>query len=204
MQKWLWVGAGVLVVVAAAWFLFFRAAPVTNYPSLGTEIVALGDSLVYGTGSTPGNDFVSLLSQRVGRPIVNLGKPGDTTADGLTRIGELDKYKPQVVLVLLGGNDRLRQVPRSEVFANLAKIIENIHARGAVVLLLGIRGGVLGDPYAAEFRTLESVYGTAYVPDVLGGIFGDQRYMADTVHPNDAGYAAIAGRVAPVLRSLLQ
>lgn len=198
--------AGIVILVALFAFFVFsgKESAVHNYPSAGTDIIAFGDSLVQGVGATEGNDFVSLLSKKIGRPIVNLGVSGDTTAQGLARIGELDRFRPQVVLLLLGGNDHLRKVPIEETFANLGKIIENIHARGAIVLLLGVRGSLLGDKFEEEFEKLHEQYETAHVPDVLSGLFGHGEYMSDTIHPNNLGYAKIAERIYPVLLHLLR
>lgn len=190
------------VVVPGALF-FFRNEPITNYPSSGTDIVAFGDSLVQGVGAGEGQDFVSLLSKRIGRPILNLGHSGDTTAAGLARIQELDAYKPKVVLLLLGGNDYLKKVPITETRKNLEAIIEHIQARGAVVLLLGVRGGLLHDRFDSEFEDLRDTYHTAFVPDVLDGLLGDSAYMADSVHPNAAGYKLIADKIYPVLMQVL-
>lgn len=202
---WILVLAGIVAAVGAMWY-FTPASQldVTNYPSAGTDIIAFGDSLVSGTGSTRGNDFVSLLEKRIGQNIVNMGVPGNTTAFALARVSDIDAYDPKVVLVLLGGNDHLRQVPIQTTFENLSKIIEHIHARGAVVLLLGVKGSLLGDQFAPEFEALQKKYGTAYVPNVLDGLFGDATRMADSVHPNDAGYKIIADRVFPVLVPLLK
>jgi len=177
---------------------------VTNYPSEGTTIVAFGDSLVAGVGATPRNDFVSVLSREIGKPIVNLGVAGDTTRDGLARIDAVLVEDPKVVLLLLGGNDYLQNIPQSETFANLATMIESIHESGAVVILLGVRGGILRDNYKAEYDRLANTYQTAYVPDVLGGLFGNTDLMSDPVHPNDAGYQIIADRVVPVLQEVTQ
>lgn len=203
-MRGLYIVGGLVVVAVAAWLLFFNKPAVTNYPSAGTDIVALGDSLVFGTGSKAGGGFVPIVSQEVGAPIVNLGVPGDTTADVLARIKILDKYAPKVVILLVGGNDYLRQMQDDTVFENVGKIIEEIQARGAIVLLVGIRGGVLADPYAPRFKELRERYGTAYVPNALQGLLGNEEYMADTVHPNDEGYKRLAARIAPVLKDLLQ
>ncbi len=200
MNKYIIVG--VVVLAAALWF-FWPAPSITNYPSEGTEIIAFGDSLVYGTGATKGNDFVSRLSKSLGVSIVNLGVPGDTTADGLARLSTLDKYNPKVVILLLGGNDYLQRVQREETFQNLTQIIEDIHARGAIVLLLGVRGGVLQDNFEKEFAALAKKHHTAYVSDVLDGVLGSRDLMSDQVHPNDAGYARITERVYPVLQGLI-
>lgn len=206
MDRRLVVGLPILIVIlVAGYFLLGRGeAKITNYPSQGTDIIAFGDSLIEGVGASQGSDFVSVLSKRIGKPIVNLGVSGDTTTQGLARIQELDEYSPKVVLLLLGGNDAIQKISQEQTFENLSNIIQEIQKRGAVVLLLGVRGKVLSDPYESEFKKLASTYDTAYVPNVLDGLFGNREYMSDTVHPNDAGYAKIAERIEPVLKKLLQ
>ena len=72
------------------------------------------------------------------------------------------------------------------------------------MLLLGVRGNLLGDKFRPEFEKLHAAYQTAYVSDVLSGLFGNGKYMSDTVHPNDEGYAIIAERIYPVLSKLLK
>jgi acyl-CoA thioesterase I len=198
------IGVAIAVLAVFGIIYFTRSTPITNYPSKGTDIVAFGDSLVVGVGSTTGNDFVSLLSKKINQPIINLGHSGDTTADGVARMRELDNYHPKIVLLLLGGNDHLQKISIAETRKNLAILIEGIQARGAIVLLLGVRGGLLNDNFNSMFGELRDSYHTAYVSDVLGGLFGDSRYMSDTVHPNDSGYQIIAGRISPVLENLLK
>ena len=196
-----------IVVVFAGigvYWYFLDAGTIRNYPSQGTDIIAFGDSLVAGVGATPGHDFVSLLSQQIGQPIVNLGVSGDTTARGLMRLAELDAYNPKVVMVLFGGNDYLQRVPQVRTFENLTESVESIQAKGALVLLLGVRGGLLNDHFDTEFKKLQKTRDTAYVSDVLDGILGKQEYMSDEIHPNGTGYARIAERVYPVLAPLLK
>ena len=204
MKKYVYFVGVALLVAAFLFYVFSKEDTVRNYPSEGIDIIAFGDSLIEGVGATDGNDFVSLLAKKSGRPIVNLGRSGDTTAQGLARINELDRYRPKVVMVLLGGNDHMRKVPIAETFANLGKIIENIEQRGAIVLLLGIRGSILSDRFEGEFEKLRDHHETAYVSDVLSGLFGRGEYMSDTIHPNNNGYAKIAERIYPVLLVLLQ
>jgi acyl-CoA thioesterase I len=199
---------GVLILAAllAAIGLYWYMAPTDmprNYPSRGTDIIAFGDSLVSGVGSSEDNDFVSVLSRKIGQPIINMGMPGETTKDGVKRINAINDYKPKVVLVLLGGNDALQRIEPEATFANLRTIVNEVHARGAIVVLIGVRGGILNDRYPGAFEALSRELDTAYVPDILDGLFGDQRYMSDAVHPNDAGYAIVAERVYRVLEPLL-
>jgi acyl-CoA thioesterase I len=203
MRTWISLLLIVLVIAGTVWFFLNREPAITNYPSAGTDIIAFGDSLISGAGATEGNDFVSLLSQRIGRDIINLGVPGNTTADALARLDELDDYHPKVVIILLGGNDHLKRVPIETTFHNLSEIIQGIHAKGAIVLLLGVKGNLFGDNFESEFEALRDTHHTAYVSNVLDGLFGNQTYMADAVHPNDAGNMIIADRVFPVLVKLL-
>ncbi len=207
-KKYILIGVIVVVVVVVAAVLLWpgKKSVVTNYPSSGTDIIAYGDSLVQGVGATaPDKNFVSLLSAQLGQPIVNLGVSGNTTADGVQRLPELDAYKPKVVLVLLSGNDRLRQIPQAQTLANLSTIIENIQNRGAVVILLGVRGDFFGGGgFGSELKSLAESRKAVYIPDVLDGLFGNNAYMSDLIHPNDAGYAKIAGRIYPVLLKYIQ
>jgi len=197
-----WAALAVVGVVAVVWL--WPGPRITNYPSGGVDIIAFGDSLVAGTGASPGHTLTDDLSRSIGRPIINLGVSGDTTESALERVSQLDVYNPKVVIVLLGGNDYLRRVPREQTFENLGRIIEHIQGLGAVVLVLGVRGGLLQDNFEGEFKSLTKKYHTGYVSDVLNGLLGNKELMYDQVHPNDAGYAIIAGRVAPALSALLQ
>jgi acyl-CoA thioesterase I len=197
------IGAGIAVI--AAIFVVFAGKPdIKNYPLKDGPIVAFGDSLVTGVGAGEGKDFVSLLSAKIGEPIINLGHSGDTTRDGIARIEEVLQEKPRLVIVLLGGNDFLRKVPRDDVFENLQTIITTLQDQGAAVLLLGVRGGLLSDSADSRFEELALETGSAYVENVLSGLFGDSRYMSDAIHPNDAGHARIAERVYPVVNDLIK
>ena len=194
--------------IAAVLLVFYlleddQLSYVTNYPSEGNTIVAFGDSLVLGVGSTAGNDFVSVLSRNIGLPIENLGVSGNTTAQGLDRINDVLERDPDIVLLLLGGNDYLRQIPREMIRQNLGSIIIKLHEAGSIVVLLGVRGGVLRDNLREDFENLAREYNTAYVPNVLDGLIGKPEFMYDGIHPNDRGYALIAEKIDPILEELL-
>ncbi|OHB25665.1 MAG: hypothetical protein A2542_03630 [Parcubacteria group bacterium RIFOXYD2_FULL_52_8] len=194
---------GIIGLIALCWY-FFTSTPIKNYPPKGDTIVAFGDSLVQGVGATEGNDFVSVLSRQIGKPIKNSGKSGDTTATALARVGEVLAHDPDIVLVLLGGNDYLRRVPQETTFANLQQIVATLQAKGALVVVLGVRGGLLHDSREAKFAQLAKEMQAAYVPNVMAGLFGNERYMSDAIHPNDLGYQAIADKVLPVVRGVLE
>ncbi len=192
-----------IIVCVGAWFLFFKKTPLTNYPPQGNTVMMFGDSLVEGVGATKGNDLPSLIGRGIGVPVLNFGKSGNTTSDGVLRVSDALVKKPNVVLILLGGNDALRRVSRVDTEKNLRSIISTFQNAGAVTILLGVRGGILGDPYDSMYEDIADSTGSAYISDVLSGLFADSRYMSDAIHPNDAGYAKIAVRVIPLVKDIL-
>lgn len=189
-----------LIIAGVSWFFFGRAAPITNIDSSGTDVVAFGDSLIEGVGATEGMTLPDQLGRRLGVPVINEGVVGETTRDGLARIGPtLDRYHPRLVILSLGGNDFLKKFPREETVSNLTSMIREIQLRGSMVMILGVRSGILGGGFDDEFQALSKQYGTLYVKDILSGIFGDMNFMSDAVHPNDRGYGIIADRIAKTL-----
>ena len=76
------------------------------------------------------------------QPIINAGRNGDTTKTGLSRLAtDALSQDPKIVMLLLGGNDALRKVPRQETFTRLAAMIDDIHKTGAAVILIGVPWG---------------------------------------------------------------
>jgi acyl-CoA thioesterase-1 len=195
----------VILAVLAVFWLFRSGGPRAAKPTTGQSIVAFGDSLVEGRGATPGHDFVSVLSRRLGVPIINAGRSGDTAGAALSRLDHaVLAQNPRVVIVLLGGNDFLRRVPREETFGHLATIVERIRRRGAAVVLVGVTVGLLRDPYGAEYEALARRTSAGLVPDILDGIIGHADRMSDAIHPNDQGHQMIADRLEPALRDLVR
>ncbi|MFM2414956.1 MAG: hypothetical protein RI911_649 [Candidatus Parcubacteria bacterium] len=207
MQQYLWWGIGVFTGICLIWYFFFSGVSVkrfANYPPQNETIVAFGDSLVQGVGATQDNDLFSQVSAKIGMRIINKGVSGNTTADGLARVDEVIALKPGVVIVVLGGNDYLRQVPKEDTFANLRAIVRRLQEVGAVVVVVGVRGGLLSDHFEPLYEELAADLKTGYVPNILKGLLTRQEYMADSIHPNDKGYAIIAEKIAPLLLEIYE
>jgi acyl-CoA thioesterase-1 len=184
---------------ASAVVIFFKPSKITNYPSSGSSVVMFGDSLTVSVGASEGHTLPELLSKKIKEPIINMGIRGQTSAQGLLRVNDVLELNPKVVLVLFGGNDYLHEVPIKETFKNIDAIVAKIQEYGAVVVLLGIQGGILSDPYKGEFKKVAKKRGALYVPSVLENIIGEEDLMSDEVHPNDKGYTIIAKKILPVL-----
>jgi acyl-CoA thioesterase-1 len=204
MTRRLLVPSLVAAILVAFWYL--RAGHTTAAkPTAGTQVIAFGDSLVEGVGASAGHDFVSVLSDHLGVRVINAGRRGDTTASALARLDQaVLQQNPRVVIVLIGGNDFLRQVPRERTFEDLETIVTRIRQRGAAVVLVGVSLGLFRDAYGDQYEALARRTSAAYVADVLDGIYGHADRMSDQIHPNDRGYAMVADRIEPAVRALIE
>jgi lysophospholipase L1-like esterase len=106
------------------------------------------------------------------------------------------------VIVFLGGNDFLQNVPVPTRVSNITAIVQRIRGTGAAVLLVGVASAPV-DPFEGALPALASSTGSTYVPAILDGILGNPPLMFDAIHPNNAGHAIIADRLEPPLRALL-
>lgn len=177
-------------------------------------ILVLGDSIsaAYGLPSID-RGWVAMLQQRLqgrGVRVVNASIPGDTTAGGLQRVGELlSRERPVVVLVELGANDGLRGLPLTQLKANLSGIVNSVQESEAHVVLLGMRlppnyGKRYTDAFANTFKELAAERKLAYVPFLLDGVGGQSGMMqVDGLHPNESAQSVILENVWRALEPLL-
>lgn len=184
------------------YFVFKKEQDIKNVPLKNDTILIFGDSLAEGYGSTEGNDLASRLEKRLGRPVLNYGKSGSTTREAMGRLSEISQEDPGLAIIILGGNDVLKRIPKEETFNNLEKIIIFFQDKGAAVALVGIRSGLFGNGYGNYFSSLAEKTDSLYAPDILEDIFSDPRYMSDPIHPNDAGYALIEERFYKIINGI--
>ncbi len=179
-------------------------------------LLVLGDSLSAAYGIGPREGWVTLLEERLKQKrfdysVVNASISGETTSGGATRIEEaLERERPAVVIVALGGNDGLRGLPVSQMKANLSRIVTAAKGSGARVLLVGIRVPPnYGPRYALDFEGVFVAVGKRHrvplVPYILQGI-GDRRELMqdDNIHPTAAAQPRILENIWPKLEPLLE
>jgi acyl-CoA thioesterase I len=170
----------------------------------GEQIIALGDSITAGAGVGPEAAYPNLLSQTLDLPILNQGRGGDTTATALSRLQQdVIDADPWLVIVGLGGNDYLRQVPPAETEANLRQIVTRLQQAGAIVVLLGMDVSPFNGNYQGLYQRVANETQAYLIAGVLEGL-NDSRYLYDQIHPNQAGHEILASRVAAGLHPLLQ
>jgi len=154
----------------------------------------------------------SLGKRGIAAEVVNAGVSGNTTADGLRRLRPtLDRLqrKPDLVLLGLGANDAFRGVAPEQTRRNLETMILELKRRGTAVLLTGITAPSVWrhpyfDTYEAIYPELAAHYGLSLEESLLEGVMTRRDLLLpDRVHPNAAGVAKMADRVAPKVAELL-
>jgi acyl-CoA thioesterase-1 len=178
------------------------------------KIVAFGDSLMAGYQLAPGESFPEKLQQAIAAKghqaeIVAAGVSGDTSSGGLARLDWSVPPDADIVLLELGANDMLRAIPPSLTRQNLTAMIEALRARGARVLLIGMRAAPnLGPDYASGFDPiypdLASRFDIPLYPFFLEGVAGNSALqLGDGMHPNAAGVDRMVEGVMPLLEPML-
>jgi len=170
----------------------------------GVNIICFGDSLTFGTGAPPGQSYPTRLSEMIGQQVINAGIPGDTTARALLRLErDVLSLSPRLVLITLGGNDLKNGVDKKIAFKNLREIVTAIQDEGALVVIGGIKLLFWDRGYEEEYEQLADDTGALLVPDILGGIMGNEKLMHDTIHPNASGYEIMADKFYQVIKPYL-
>lgn len=178
--------------------------PVKNSPANAQVVVALGDSLTFGQGASEDQNYPAHLSQLMGQKVVNLGRNGDTVERAASRLSQVTRQNPDVVLITLGGNDILKKVPVEKTLEGLREIFTKLHDKGAMVVYLGLNPPVVGGKRMAAIGELCREHEVLYVPAAMKGMWADPKLMSDTIHPNGEGYRVIAARVYDRLRTHLK
>jgi acyl-CoA thioesterase I len=185
--------AGIILILG--YKLFFSPSPRHSVGAVGDTIICFGDSLTYGTGAGAGMDYPSQLSRLIGKPVINAGVPGDTTAEALERLArDVLAQSPDLVLITLGGNDLKNGVAKDIAFENLYKIVESIQEQGARVIIGGLKFPLRDRGYGKAYKKLADETGASLIPNILEGIFGNRGLMSDPIHPNAKGYKIMAER----------
>ena len=178
------------------------------------KLIAFGDSLTAGYNVSPEASFPAQLQAALRRrgyriDVINAGVSGDTTAAGLSRFDWAVPKQVDAAIVELGANDALRGIDPAETRKNLSRIVAKLHARGAKVLIAGMRApGNWGKAYAAKFdpifADIAREHGARLYPFFLDGVaLRPDLNLPDGMHPNDKGIAVIVKRILPHVEKLL-
>ena len=204
-----------------------RTAPVAGPPGRPVRIVALGDSLAFGTGaSAPRNAFIfsaylRVRAQHPGSRIDNFAIGGSTAADVLRlQAPRLAHARADIVVICVGGNDVVHRVAAADFARSYARLVARVRALQphAAIVCCGVPDVGLSPLFTgtdhdavtrlsrvndAAIRVTARRAGAEFV-DLYATTLREHadvnRFLSeDRFHPSDAGYAELAAALAPAL-----
>lgn len=141
MSQWLWIIAGVSALVGLVVSVrigLFRATQVVDTSvtaqqySFGTgdqavRVWVLGDSTAAGTGVTNVSDtwhyqYLSTLADQYRFEVQNLAKNGETIADTLTQLDQVESA--DLLLISVGGNDLIKRTSQIALVGSANQLVD--------------------------------------------------------------------------------
>ncbi|MFA5276193.1 MAG: GDSL-type esterase/lipase family protein [Candidatus Omnitrophota bacterium] len=178
---------------------------ITNTASKGKNIICFGDSITFGYGANPGEDFPAQLCKLIGSLVINAGVSGDTSTEGLERLdSDVLQKDPYLVLIEFGGNDFIKNVPEDVTIKNTEEMIDRIQAKGAMVALVDISAGMFMGRYRTLFAQIAAKKKAIFIPSVLNKIITNPSMKSDFLHPNASGYKEAAKRIQKAISPYLK
>ncbi|USE84156.1 arylesterase [Acinetobacter tibetensis] len=179
-------------------------------------IMILGDSISAGYGLQPQQGWVTQLQKRLDQQypkqhqVVNASVSGETSSGALARLPKLlATYKPNIVVIELGGNDGLRGQPPQMIQQNLARLVEQSQKAKAKVILFGMKippnyGTAYSKAFQQNYTIVSQRYQVKLLPFFLEGIAGHKNLMQnDLIHPNAQAQVKLLNLAYPYIKGAL-
>jgi acyl-CoA thioesterase-1 len=174
----------------------------------GARVLALGDSLTFGTGATPETAYPAVLAGLSGWDVVNAGVPGDTSAQALARLPALlEQHKPALVLLSIGGNDLLRRQPEDALRENIRRMVSLVQAAEGQVLLVAVPRPTIASRVTASlddhplYGELSEALKVSLHRRGWSDVLQDAQRRSDEIHANAQGYQDFATGLMATLRA---
>jgi len=171
------------------------------------KLLILGDSISAGFGIKESQNWTTLLKSSFSKEgksleIINSSISGDTTSGGLSRINrDLNTYKPDFVLVELGGNDALRGYSISRIKQNLLKIISIISNNQSIPIIMQIKiPPNYGKKYIEAFENIYSEVASETDAKLISFMLEnvalrEDLMQPDGIHPNEKAQPFITEQI---------
>jgi len=166
-----------------------------------TSILAFGDSLTYGTGTSHDKAYPAVLEKLINHKVINAGLPGEVSSKGLSRLPNLIKQlQPGLIIICHGGNDILRKLDLNKTRNNIQQMIDLARQNNSQVVLIGVpEFGLFLEP-SPIYQALAQKNQLPIADDILADILGKASLKSDHIHPNAMGYQKLAQHIALLLK----
>ncbi len=201
--------ASITIIASAALF--------TSSTTFAKTILILGDSISAGYGINVEQGWVAKLQQRLNQKypkqhqVINASVSGETTSGALARLPKLlTTYKPDIVVIELGGNDALRGQPPISIQNNLNRLTTLSKKAKAEPLLLGMKippnyGAAYSKAFGQSYSAVAKTQNISVLPFFLDGIAGNKKLMQkDLVHPTANAQGKLLDNAWPIIEKKLK
>ena len=193
----------IALAIALIFFTFIRKDyPIqTLHPS--NTILAFGDSITYGYNAEPAQSYPSLLAKMTGLRVVNGGIPAETSGDGLKRLPQyLEDPSIKLMILCIGGNDVIQQIPMDRLKKNLKHMIQMAKAKNIDVMLISVpRFTPFGLSALHLYDEVANEENVPLISGLLSEILSEPSLKSDQIHPNAAGYRQMAQEIYENLKA---
>jgi lysophospholipase L1-like esterase len=190
------------------------------------SFAVLGDSIAFGQGaSAAAHTAAARLAADLGEHGIAtemrvFAVSGARSADLAAQVRRAREWPPHLALIIIGANDLTRLVPPEQAAAQLGDAVRQLRAAGAEVVVapapdLSVLPWVppqmrplvrAGSVALHDAQTRAALAAGARVADIgmtsADGFAADPGlFSTDHFHPSSAGYAVIAGALAPTVRA---
>jgi lysophospholipase L1-like esterase len=192
---------------------FFLIAPISSFansistlivnehPGVG-HIAVVGDSLAAGFKATNSDvKPAGCLSRNFDHDkIIKVAIPGLTSAQITKAANNILKHNSKLVFISSGGNDTLHDhkkpgsYPEQKTLDEMNVMFDAFLKTGAVVAYLGLNPPT---PYPTRLPAITQLALSKgiIVIDGMDGLWENPLLMADTYHPNNAGYSIMCNKI---------
>jgi len=182
------------IAIALALFTLTKKDSIIQPLETAHTILAFGDSLTYGYNAHPTQSYPAQLNKLTGLKVTNAGIPGDTSEEGLRRLPKfLEDPTVKLMILCIGGNDTIQQVPTDVLKNNLKNIIQMAKSKGVDILLISVPRltpfGLSPLNVYAEVADEENI---PLLSGLLADILSEPSLKSDQIHPNASGYTQMA------------
>jgi len=165
-------------------------------------ILAFGDSLTYGTGSSRNKAYPAILKNLIKRKVINAGVPGEISENGLRRLPKLlTSHHPDLIIICHGGNDILRKLDLTKTQKNIQQMIDLARNNNTQVVLIGVPAFSLFLSKVAIYQKLAQQNNVPIDNNSLADILKNNSLKSDYIHPNSKGYQQLAENLSLLLKS---
>lgn len=211
------------------YFWFLICAVIINAAQVSAQnnsfnLLIMGDSLSAGYGLSATDSFYAKLDHALkGKGynnihVINFSRSGETTAGGVNKLQQALDLKPDAVILELGINDALRDIPISQTHENLERIIQTFGNYNIPVMLAGMQAPLIKPiTYQQNFKKmyadLARKYSLVYYPFFMDGIFKrsslmsmqlpNENVLADRIHPSTKGVDIIVQKILPTVQKFI-